>query len=86
MAHPADREATPAVRAIEIRGLRRRIAIWRCLAAFPDRVVKQKDKLLVALDIEERRESAAPVNRLASETTPEALVDLFPIASKNARN
>jgi ATP-dependent helicase HrpB len=48
------------------------------LAAFPDRVVKQKDNLLVAIDIEERRESATPLIRLASGTTPEALVDLFP--------
>jgi ATP-dependent helicase HrpB len=48
------------------------------LAAFPDRVVKQKDNLLVAIDVEERRESSTPIIRLASRTTPEALVDVFP--------
>jgi ATP-dependent helicase HrpB len=48
------------------------------LAAFPDRVVRRGEDLLVAVDTEERRESATPIVRLASAVTPEALVDLFP--------
>lgn len=35
-------------------------------------------QLLVAIDVEDRREAGPPVVRYASETSPEALVDLFP--------
>jgi len=41
-------------------------------------VVETKSELLVAVDIEERRERALPLVRLASAIEPEWLLDLFP--------
>jgi ATP-dependent helicase HrpB len=59
--------------------------------AFPDRIVRAhtvsipphaltlKDKpLLLAVDLEQRRESALPLVRLATPVDPELLVDVFP--------
>lgn len=61
------------------------------LRAFPDRVVRAhtvslpphaltlKDKpLLLAVDVEQRRESALPLVRLATPVDPELLFDVFP--------
>ncbi|MBL8294070.1 MAG: ATP-dependent RNA helicase, partial [Bryobacterales bacterium] len=61
------------------------------LRAFPDRIVRAhtvsipphaitlRDKpLLLAVDLEQRRESALPLVRLATPVDPELLVDVFP--------
>ena len=49
------------------------------LRAYPDRVRKGKDgQLLVALDMEERRERSEPLMRLFVRIEPEWLIDVFP--------
>lgn len=61
------------------------------LRAFPDRVVRahtvtipphavtlQQEPLLLAIEVEQRRESTLPLLRLALPVTPELLVDVFP--------